>query len=314
MQTRPATLDDLTAITELQRSWDTHWFGAPENDENEVREHLERVPDGQSVLLHDGTNLVGAAWWWSTDTALLADPDSDPDTVQGTLLDWLASAGAPHIQTLVQDTALLAALSARGWRKEHSSFELLRAVTPDWELDEPVWPEGVEMRPATSDDLPAIHHLVYQDAQWASVPGHVAREFDEWRSLFAEGADAAADPVVAWRGDRIVGVSLGRIFSDGAGWVSQLAVAVPERRQGLGRALLLESMRRRHAAGATALGLGVEANNDRALELYLDVGLRIDREWQTFLAPTDRGRPPSLGAHRHQPPAPDVTSSLVPST
>ena len=32
MRTRPATLDDLPALTSLQGRWDTHWFGAPEHD------------------------------------------------------------------------------------------------------------------------------------------------------------------------------------------------------------------------------------------------------------------------------------------
>jgi ribosomal protein S18 acetylase RimI-like enzyme len=75
---------------------------------------------------------------------------------------------------------------------------------------------------------------------------------------------------------------MGRIFSDGAGWVSQLAVARSERGRGLGRALLLESFRRRLAVGATLLGLSVQAVNRSAIGLYLDVGLTVDREWQRF--------------------------------
>jgi hypothetical protein len=34
--------------------------------------------------------------------------------------------------------------------------------------------------------------------------------------------------------------------------------------------------------GTTRLGLSVLAANRSALQLYLDAGLRIDREWQTF--------------------------------
>ena len=82
---------------------------------------------------------------------------------------------------------------------------------------------------------------------------------------------------------RLVGVALGHTFSDGAGWVAQLAVAEDHRGRGLGRALLLEALRRRVAAGATALGLSVSALNPDALRLYLDVGLVVDREWRTYL-------------------------------
>ena len=92
--------------------------------------------------------------------------------------------------------------------------------------------------------------------------------------------------MLAWRGDRLVGASLGRIFSDGAGWVSQLAVAQDERGRGIGKALLLETLRqRRGRAAPPSLGLGVMAHNRGALGLYLGVGLRIDREWLAFEPP-----------------------------
>ena len=49
-----------------------------------------------------------------------------------------------------------------------------------------------------------------------------------------------------------------------------------------GRALLLEAFRRRVAAGATRLGLGVSAEHAHALGLYLGIGLTIDREWRKY--------------------------------
>ena len=79
-----------------------------------------------------------------------------------------------------------------------------------------------------------------------------------------------------------VGAAIGRTWSDGTGWVSQLAVAKGERGHGLGRALLLESLRRRVAGGAHSLGLSVEVVNRTALALYESVGLRIDREWMSY--------------------------------
>jgi len=91
-----------------------------------------------------------------------------------------------------------------------------------------------------------------------------------------------AQQVLAWRGDRLVGASIGRIFADGTGWIAQLAVARDERGNGLGRALLLDSLRRRQAGGATALGLQVQADNRNALNLYLNTGLQIDREWMEY--------------------------------
>jgi ribosomal protein S18 acetylase RimI-like enzyme len=79
---------------------------------------------------------------------------------------------------------------------------------------------------------------------------------------------------------------MGRIWDDGTGWISQIATAKDERGRGLGRAMLLEALRRRVAAGAKSLGLSVQADNRGALRLYLDAGLQIDREFRTYHAPT----------------------------
>ncbi|MGI8679751.1 MAG: hypothetical protein ACR2LX_13925 [Jatrophihabitans sp.] len=49
-------------------------------------------------------------------------------------------------------------------------------MTSDWVLDPPVWSEGVDVRPLRPEDHEAIHRLVYEDAAWADVPGHVDRE------------------------------------------------------------------------------------------------------------------------------------------
>ena len=127
-----------------------------------------------------------------------------------------------------------------------------------------------------------MYQLIYVDAGWAEVPGHPHREFDDWRDLFITDTTVPDLQVLAWRGDRLVGVSTGRIFSDGTGWIAQLAVAKDERGNGLGRALLLDGLRRRRDAGATVLGLAVQAENRNALDLYLDAGLEIDREWMEY--------------------------------
>lgn len=287
MHTRPATLADLPAIAELQRRWDVAWFGVAEQGEGEVREDFERVehPETRTRIVLDGERLLAAAWSWSTQATLIIDPEIDPTLLYADLLIWFEDHRSAQIHALSGDDKLRAALTERGWRHLHSSFALVRAVTPDWVLAEPVWDEGVITRNLRSQDAAEIHRLIYGDAAWAAVPGHQARDFEEWRSIFLTGAATPEQQVLAWRDDRLVGVSIGRFFSDGTGWVSQLAVAIPERRKGLGKALLLESLRRRRAGGASALGLAVESENRSALKLYLGVGLIVDREWLTFGPP-----------------------------
>lgn len=284
---RAATMDDLPAIAALSARWETAWLGVVENDEDEVRETFERcepLPEHTRVVIDSGT-VVGAAWWHGHESTLLIDPTVGTDAVRTALLDWLDAGSIDHLDVFGEDADLRAALAARGWRHDRSAFDLIRPITPDWTLDEPRWADGIEVRDLGPDDGEAVHRLLYVDAAWAEVPGHPERPFDEWRRLFLTPADRPEQQVLAWRGDRLVGVATGRVFSDGGGWIGQLAVAKDERGRGLGRALLLEGLRRRRAAGATTLGLSVQAENRGALALYLSVGLVIEREWMNFQPP-----------------------------
>jgi len=287
MRLRPATLDDVPALAELYERYDSRWFGGPENDESEVRESLELaqpLEDRSRVVLDDEGLVRAAAWWFGgTDSTLLVDPDArDAAALHDALLPWLRQVGAGGAEALDRDTVAVESLQRHGWRFERSSYELIRDVSPDWRLDRPHWPDAVRIASIAPDDAPAVHDLIYRGAGWAQVPGHGDRPFEQWRTIFLPDDVPADQQVAAWRGDRPVGVAVGRTFSDGTGWVAQLAVTADERGHGLGRALLLEAFARRVCAGATRLGLGVSAGNPDALRLYLGVGLEVDREWRRY--------------------------------
>ncbi|MDQ1614808.1 MAG: mycothiol synthase, partial [Actinomycetota bacterium] len=290
---RAATDDDLPALVALQQSWDTRWFGAPEHDESEVRESLARVDprEQRSVVVFAGGRLAGAGWWWGDDTTLLADPTAllvdptallvdptaDTTTIHDELVSWLVTSGSGHAEALSRDTSLRAALEAHGWEHWLSQFELLRDTAG---LPDPAWPDGVTAT-ALGDGAEAAYRVIYDEAGWADVPGHGRRDFTEWHGLFVAGEDPEQQ-VLAWQGERLVGVALGKVFSDGTGWVSQVAVPRDQQGRGLGSALLAEAFGRRVAAGATQLGLGVSAANTDALRLYRSLGLDVDREWMRY--------------------------------
>ncbi len=288
MQIRPATPDDLPVIAALQQRWDTAWFGAPELDEVEIGQSFKRVDPlaSHSRLVVDGDRLLAAAWWWGTSTTLLVDPAVAAAMLLDDLIAWFEAQDGPAIEALSRDEQLIATLRRRGWQHVRSSFELIRQATPDWQLAAPHWPAGIDLRDFHRADAQAVHRLIYVDAGWGEIPGHPERSFAEWLDLFVTDETLPEQQVLAFRGDRLAGVAMGRTFSDNTGWISQLAVAKHERGHGLGRALLLEALRRRLGAGATALGLSVQAENGGAISLYLGVGLSIDREWQEFARPS----------------------------
>jgi mycothiol synthase len=281
MQSRPATPDDVPAIAVLERRWETRWYGAPELSENEVRESYDRAE--VSRVLIDNEQIVAAAWCRGTSSFLVVDPEVSVGPIYADLLPWFASRPGTELEAISHDETLQAALVDYGWQHAHSSFELIRAVTPEWEIAEPVWPQGIAVRGFGADDAAAMHRLIYVDAAWADVPGHPERDFDEWRDIFVTKHELPEQQVLAWRDHRLVGVATGRIFADDTGWVAQLAVAKDERGRGLGRALLLEALRRRRTGGATAVGLAVQHENRGALKLYLGVGLDIEREWMHYV-------------------------------
>ncbi len=141
-------------------------------------------------------------------------------------------------------------------------------------------PEGLEFRPVRPEHLPAIWETkeeAFRD-HWGYAPKTRA-DYEAWEQDPANDLDLW---VAAWEGERIAGVSLNAIYpEDNArygflrGMINTLAVRRAYRKRGLGRALLVESMRRLHARGMTEATLGVDAANlTGALRLYESVGFR----------------------------------------
>jgi ribosomal protein S18 acetylase RimI-like enzyme len=285
MHQRAATLDDVPAVAQLQRSWDVHWFGVAEHSVEEVREYFGYTdsPAEDTLLLFDGEqgeHLAAAGFRWGEATMLIADPARDRTPVHDVLLPWFAQRPG-RVDVLAQDTELRRRVETSGWRHRTSSFELSTTVSDELKLAEPAWPDGVRITGLDESDAAAVHRMIYVDAGWSEIPGHPQRDFDSWRRLFLDHL-VPDEQVIAWLEERVVGAAIGRRWDDGMGWVSQLATAKDVRGRGLGRALLLELLRRHVAAGATSLGLEVQAANERALRMYVDVGLRIGREWRTY--------------------------------
>jgi ribosomal protein S18 acetylase RimI-like enzyme len=283
---RAATEADFPALIALVGRAETALFGAPEQDAAEIAQRIRRADPlaARSRLCEQDGRVLGAAWCSRTDAEVTVDPDADAASVLEDLVAWLELVPAPPLAVAERDAALLDVLVRRGWETDHASFELLRDVEADWQIAAPAWPPDVEVSSPGEDDFGAVHRLIFVEAGWAEVPGHSERPFDEWRQLFVDGVPAEL-LVLGRRNGRAVGAALNRIFADGTGWVSQLAVVRDARGMGLGRNLLLESLRRLRAAGAQRLGLEVQAGNDAALELYRSVGLRVEREWRAYRPP-----------------------------
>jgi ribosomal protein S18 acetylase RimI-like enzyme len=277
---RPATPADRPDLIALALAEDAAWSGMPAVSAEEAGEYIDQHRPGV-IFERDGRVAGYAAVAEGGETIVLADPGSDPGPALEVLAAWLGDRGHHEVDTYAGDARRIAWLDAHGFTHRRSSFDLHRGVDPP--LAPAVWPGAVTVaRYRPGEDDQAVHALIYVDAAWGEVPGHTQLSLENWRSTLTPGYRGW----VASRDRLPIGWVVGRVFSDGRGWVQQLAVARSARGIGLGRALLLHSLAELCSRGATSLALGVQAENENAIGLYRDLGFEVAREWRVYARPT----------------------------
>jgi len=174
----------------------------------------------------------------------------------------------------------IALLTRFGFEPARYFFDMLRPTLD--EIEEPVLPEGLELRPLGDDQL---RHLWDADVEafldhWGGFDSS-EENFRKWKS------DPKFDPslfVIAWDGDEIAGGVVNQInetenaaFNRRRGWLQSVFVRRPWRRRGLGRAVVLRSLQVFRDRGMTSAGLGVDADNPTgALGLYTGTGFEVE--------------------------------------
>jgi ribosomal protein S18 acetylase RimI-like enzyme len=281
---RPATPADREALIGLVLAEDAAWSGAATVSADEAAEFIDSCAPG-IVVERDGRG-AGYAAAGEAGALLLVDPGEDPGPALEVLVPWLGEQGHEEIDAYAADAARIAWLEARGFAHRRSLFDLTRGLEAP--LAPAAWPAGVAVAPfRPGEDDEAVHALVFVDAAWAEVPGHVGRSLESWRATVTPEHRGW----VARRDGRPVGWVAGRLFDGGRGWIEAIAVARCARGAGLGRALLLHALADLRDRGATAFALGVQGANERAIGLYRDAGFAVEREWRVF-APLARTRSP----------------------
>lgn len=135
----------------------------------------------------------------------------------------------------------------------------LRAPVPP-----PRWPEGVSLLAFDPEQhAGSIHSLL--SAAYAQGGGTIASFEPWWADL---RGDAEYDPSLVFLAAPTPEMVVGAAQCWSSGFVKDLAVAAPWRRQGVGGALLLHAFAVFRARGALHIELKVEAGNGDALRLY----------------------------------------------
>jgi ribosomal protein S18 acetylase RimI-like enzyme len=144
----------------------------------------------------------------------------------------------------------------------------MRCVIPP--LPAPSFPDGVRVRTWRAGDAAAVHGLLV-DAY--SRGGGDVQAYEPWRECFTN--DTEFDPEACLIALGAGGVIAGVALCWSTGFVKDLCVAEPYRRQGLGEALLREQAVRFRRRGVDELELKADGSNAVALRLYERLGFRV---------------------------------------
>lgn len=186
-------------------------------------------------------------------------------------------------EMVAEDTARgrTALAQAHGYRPVRYFFFMQRPTLDG--LPTAPLPDGLAFRPAQREQTRAIWDA--KEAAFAEHWGHTVKTDHDYQVWAADPHQALGLWVVAadQTAGQIAGVALNDInhgdnerYGFKRGWVNSLGVVPAWRGRGLGRALLVESLRRLRAAGMTEAVLGVDAGNATgALRLYESVGFHV---------------------------------------
>jgi ribosomal protein S18 acetylase RimI-like enzyme len=168
------------------------------------------------------------------------------------------------------------AVRRNGYTLDREILRMWRML--DGELPQPVWAEGVTVRPYSPADALRVQALL--DAEYADWDeSYVGRSHDGWVVFMTAHDDF--DPMMWFLVERdgdLVACALHWKESQGRGWVKDLVVRTSERGRGFGTALLQHGFREYAKRGADRVGLKVDSTNPTgALQLYERLGFVTDQ-------------------------------------
>lgn len=307
---RPATLDDVAAITALIAACEVADYGKSEITQDTMRQ-VWTMPDFHPehdllvVLAPDGC-VVGEAIMEQQEYArIYLDSVVHPEyrglgigsylTHWGEQIaqEWLPKA-APDVRVTLTASAHSVNASAKQLLEERG-YQLARHF---WrmgiELQEPPltpqWPEGIEVRtmaPGQERAVFAADQDIFQD-HWGFMPV----KYENWAHWSIEREQF--DPTLwflAMDGAAIAAISLCGLEETSGGWVHDLGVRRPWRRKGLALAMLLHGFGEFYKRGQKDVYLNVDAQSlTGATKLYERAGMHVVRQFDRYEKELRAGR------------------------
>ncbi|HYF64879.1 MAG TPA: GNAT family N-acetyltransferase [Herpetosiphonaceae bacterium] len=309
---RPATMDDVAAVTELENICCIEESGRPETKESDMRLEFETPGfnlETDTRLVHDQSDkLVGYINVWDTSKPHVniflggrVHPEHRGQGIGTAMLQWgeerarQSIAKAPEGAQVTISQGCLSTDAPTADLFKLQGFALTRHF---WrmvaELDgppaAPALADGITIRPFDpASELPAVVKALSDSFKdhWGYVDEPFEDKLAKWEQYIADHENY--DPnlfFVALDGGQIAGIALcwkKTVEDPEMGWVGTLGVRREWRRKGVGLALLLHSFNEFYARGQKRVGLGVDASSlTGATRLYEKAGMRANRQWDRY--------------------------------
>jgi len=295
---RRPTWDDAEKVTELVCLVDIDEFGKAETSVEDIkamwrRPHFDLEKDAWMVYAHDGSLAAYTDFYLKDGLVYVNNNSSVHPRFKGQgLREWYLneaeawardSAQRPIVLRHVVNAAepdKLAMMEQAGYRAVRDAY--IMRINLDSPPPVPAMPEGIEFRSfARGQDEHAVW-ACFQEA-FRDMWSHPDVPFDYWISGFGKNPDWSPElSLLAVQGDEIAGAVITLVEPSG-GWLQQVAVRRPWRKQGVALALLQTIFGELYRRGVKTAGLEVDAESTTgALRLYEKAGMFVDEHFRQF--------------------------------
>ena len=309
---RPFSLDDAAEVVDLFNKHSQAVIGVKDTDLDEMVNDWTTpgmvLDEMTRVLVDDQGTILGYMEVWDISKPHVTkyiwgvlDPEIWDDDCFRYMLRWAEEYACSRIPLAPGDARIVMSIGLsnkdihRKSALENYGFEVVRnffrmVIELEQAPQIPVIPEGLTIRPIRLETELRAAVMAAEDGfsdHWGHVEHSTDELMEQWDHFIENSTDF--DPSIwflAMDGDEIAGVCRchNKIPEDqDMGWVNQLCVRKPWRRQGLGKALLLTAFNEFHQRGKARVGLGVDATSlTNATHLYEKAGMHVTQQYDTY--------------------------------
>ncbi|HSD01063.1 MAG TPA: GNAT family N-acetyltransferase, partial [Gaiellales bacterium] len=275
---RPATPVDLDAVLDLRWAWEAAVHGEPRTTRAMLAAHWPE--DGHWAVDGPGGRVDGYAEVDSGGGFTVWVRAGEPaGEIAGPLLSAIRSHTPGRIETVVPLWAggMADVLERLGCERLRDVLEMRIELGPA--AADPVWPDGIRLRPFVAERDAADVHACLVEA-FAASDEHVA-PYAEWRPWLL--GDPSYDPALVFVAESDGAVTgMAQCWTEG--FVKDLAVRPAFRGRGLGEALLQAAFAEFARRGVSEVRLKVDADNPTgAVRLYRRVGMEERRRHAVYV-------------------------------